>query len=122
MNFSTENINVGDKVICYSGGMGAERIGTVVKKTPSGLIDVSFGHYKERFRKNGSEQKGSLWNHSWLDYYTDEKGKQIEETRKIKEMAYKISECKFRDFSLEALDLIWEICEKEISRNENEAE
>lgn len=120
MKFSTKNINVGDKVICYSGGMGTERIGTVVKKTPSGLIDVSFGHYKERFRKNGSEQKESIWNHKWLDYYTDEKGSQIEEESRIKGLAYKISECKFRDFSIEALDLIWAICEKEIQRNEAE--
>lgn len=118
MNFSTENINVGDKVICYSSGLGGERIGIVVKKTPSGLVDVSFGNYRERFKKNGYELQGNSWDHDWLGYCTDEKEKQIEEAKKIRDLARKISECKFREFTLEALELIWSICKIEIPVNE----
>lgn len=54
--FSTENLQVGDKVIVISSGWStnAEYIGEIIKKTPTGLVDV---RYKKdivhRFKQNG---------------------------------------------------------------------
>lgn len=107
-------------MICYSYGAGTERIGVVVKKTPTGLIDVDFGNYKMRFRKDGSERgkKGCICDRCWIEHYTEEEEERIKEANRTKELAYKISKCRFRDFSLESLEKIWEICEKEKLKNE----
>lgn len=58
MEFNTDNLQVGDKVIVvYRDNFSGCRkyVGTVTKKTPSGLVDVLCCGYTVRYRRDGSE-------------------------------------------------------------------
>lgn len=51
----TENLNVGDKVVVIS--KEPAQVGTVIKKTPTGLIDVTYGAgVVKRYNQDGNER------------------------------------------------------------------
>ena len=80
--FTTENINVGDKVIVskYFYGEIQKRIGEVRKKTPTGLIDVQFSDAtKARFNRFGTEIGGDKWGRRTLEYATKEEVLKLKE-------------------------------------------
>ena len=57
-DFNGENLQVGDKVIVYASYFSSKSyyVGTVVKRTPTGLLDIEYGDgKKERFKSNGYE-------------------------------------------------------------------
>lgn len=78
-NFSTDNVQVGDKVIVIVAGLGSSReyIGEVTKKTPTGLIDVCYaGTAVTRFNKYGrdySKQSRFSYTFIYIEQYTEEK-------------------------------------------------
>lgn len=49
-DFNGENLKVGDKVIVYQSHFSSKAyyVGTVVKRTPTGLLDIEWGNGKKR--------------------------------------------------------------------------
>lgn len=49
-DFNGENLQVGDKVIVYASYFSSKSyyVGTVVKRTPTGLLDIEYGDGKKR--------------------------------------------------------------------------
>lgn len=71
-DFNGENLKVGDKVIVYQSHFSSKAyyVGTVVKRTPTGLLDIEWGNgRKERFKSNGYEyHRSSLMEVSTQEY------------------------------------------------------
>lgn len=118
MSFETENVNVGDKVICYSAST-EDRIGIITKKTPKGFIDVNFGKYLIRFDKYGREKGENGCLRKQLEYYTEEKGEKIRIKEMRKALLWKIGNCQMKEFGVESLEKIWGICQEEMRKKEN---
>lgn len=87
-NFNTDNVQVGDKVIVIATGWSSrsEYIGEVIKKTPTGLVDVRYrGDTVHRFKKNGYDYtKQERFSHSsiWIEEYTEEREDTIRKCNK----------------------------------------
>lgn len=49
-DFNGENLKVGDKVIVYQSHFSSKAyyVGTVVKRTPTGLLDIEWGRVEKR--------------------------------------------------------------------------
>lgn len=49
-DFNGENLKVGDKVIVYQSHFSSKAyyVGTVVKRTPTGLLDIEWGMVEKR--------------------------------------------------------------------------
>lgn len=49
-DFNGENLQVGDKVIVYASYFSSKSyyVGTVVKRTPTGLLDIEYGDGKKK--------------------------------------------------------------------------
>lgn len=81
--FTTDSLQVGDKVIVINSGWNgrAEYIGEIIKKTPTGLVDVRYnGTIVVRFRQYGYPyEKRDAWSRSstTLEYYTAERADAI---------------------------------------------
>lgn len=92
-DFNGENLKVGDKVIVYQSHFSnkAYYVGTVVKRTPTGLLDIEWGNgRKERFKSNGYEyHRSSGYGRTsfYLEPYTEERGRQVIQENKRKCMA-----------------------------------
>ena len=81
--FNSDNVQVGDKVIVISTGWStrSEYVGEVIKKTPTGLVDVSYGSGAvHRFKKTGCDYNkyerystGSIW----IEEYTEDRAIEI---------------------------------------------
>lgn len=82
-NFSTDNLQVGDKVIVISTGWSSrsEHVGEIIKKTPTGLVDVRYGvDTVHRFKKTGydyNKQERYTRGSIWLEEYTEERAETI---------------------------------------------
>lgn len=82
-NFNTDNVQVGDKVIVIATGWSSrlEYIGEIIKKTPTGLVDVQYrGGTLHRFKKTGYDyNKQERYSHSsiWIEEYTEERADTI---------------------------------------------
>lgn len=80
-DFNGENLQVGDKVIVYVSYFSSKSyyVGTVVKRTPTGLLDIEYGDgKKERFKSNGYEyHRSSGYGRTslYLEPYTEERGR-----------------------------------------------
>lgn len=87
------NLNVGDKVIVLVSHYSDKTyyLGTVVKKTPTGLLDIKYSNTITRFRPNGSifakHTPYSTIRHSLIEY--------------SEEMETRIKEQNMRRFNLE---------------------
>lgn len=82
-DFVGDKVSVGDKVIVHSAYFGTwkEAVGTVIKKTPTGLLDVEWNGRSMRFKSNGYEyHRASVYGRTsyYLENYTKEKGIEVE--------------------------------------------
>ena len=93
-DFNGENLQVGDKVIVYASYFSSKSyyVGTVVKRTPTGLLDIEWGNgKKERFKSNGYEyHRSSGYGRTslYLEPYTEERGRQVIQENKRKCMVH----------------------------------
>ena len=81
--FTTDNLNVGDKVIVHRYGNFNNKyfVGMITKKTPTGLVDIKVSNMEIRFKKNGYEyNRPQLYSRTCysLEFYTEERGNEIE--------------------------------------------
>lgn len=111
MSFSTENVGIGDKVIVTN--RYEKRVGTVTKKTPSGLIDVDFGYgTTTRYKMDGRcFGRSAPYEYERLSYWTQEEEDEIRRAGRKEWLVARLLDCKWRKFDLEALESIWRICE-----------
>ena len=91
MEAKFKDLQVGAKVIVslVSFGKRTEYIGTVVKKTPSGLLDVNYANLTERFKPNGRLYRRYdefQTTYTVLVEYTETKAKEIEENKRRRKL------------------------------------
>lgn len=83
MQYEFENLQVGDKVIVRASYMGDCRhyVGEVVKRTPTGLLDVNYNGTVKRFKPDGQTyNRRDMWSILYsLCEYDEGKAKEIEE-------------------------------------------
>lgn len=110
--FSTENLQVGDKVIviCYGWGNNTEYIGEIVKKTPTGLVDVKYSLTGiHRFRKDGrdySKQERHSMYSIRIEEYAEERAEIIRKRNKRANILKFIEKCEwdiYEDAELEQI-------------------
>lgn len=118
--FTTENLNVGDKVIvCSCDGYNGNRkyVGTITKKTPTGLVDVAYRNTgtSVRFKSDGSEQaKRDPWSRSSvsLSFYTPEQEEEInlaDKKRAVVSWLSKLSKFEWEKLEYDKLKTVVEI-------------
>lgn len=82
-DFIGDKVSIGDKVIVHAVYFGTwkDTVGTVIKKTPTGLLDVEWDGSHMRFKSNGYEyHRASGYGRTsyYLENYTKEKGIEVE--------------------------------------------
>ena len=93
--FKGENLQVGDNVIVVVSGIGFSRryVGEVVKRTPTGLLDVIWEERKNptRFRKEGYEYHRSHDCYGstsyYLENYDDKRAEEINRYNRARKIA-----------------------------------
>lgn len=115
--FSTDNLQAGDKVIVVISdtfsGIG-KYIGTVTKKTPSGLVDVQCCGVIYRFKRDGDEYgKRDLYSRrrKYLIESTEEEQEKIALQRKRSQMEAYLKDYKYADLSYEDLEKVYKMLE-----------
>lgn len=113
MSFTTENLNVGDKVVMKT--WSNSFVGTIIKKTPTGIIDVVFGQAQpERFGSNGDKRgKCDKWNRSYLIYWTQQQEDEIQNTHRKRELCQTLSRFNYNNLELTELEHIYKIVRRE---------
>lgn len=117
MEFNTDNLQVGDKVIVvYRDNFSGCRkyIGTVTKKTPSGLVDVLCCGYTVRYRRDGSEnckRERYVMRDRYLAEYSKEAAEEIIRGNKKIKMVNYLKEYKYADLSYEDLEKVYNMLE-----------
>lgn len=123
-DFNGENLQVGDKVIVYASYFSSKSyyVGTVVKRTPTGLLDIEWGNgKKERFKSNGYEyHRSSGYGRTslYLEPYTEERGKQVIQENKRKCMVGWLKEFDYTKLSYEEAEQV--IYQQEAETKEKE--
>ena len=84
MQYEFENLQVGDKVIVRVSYIGDCRhyVGEVVKRTPTGLLDVNYNGTVKRFKPDGQIYKRrDKWDRLYISLceYDERTAKEIEE-------------------------------------------
>lgn len=112
-DFNGENLQVGDKVIVYVSYFSSKSyyVGTVVKRTPTGLLDIEWGNgKKERFKSNGYEyHRSSGYGRTslYLEPYTEERGRQVIQENKRKCMVGWLKEFDYTKLSYEEAEQVY---------------
>lgn len=112
-DFNGENLQVGDKVIVYASYFSSKSyyVGTVVKRTPTGLLDIEWGNgRKERFKSNGYEYHSSSGygrTSFYLEPYTEERGRQVIQENKRKCMVGWLKEFDYTKLSYEEAEQVY---------------
>lgn len=111
--FNGENLQVGDKVIvCRSvyWGSSTRRIGEIVKRTPTGLLDVKYGNgVVGRFRPNGDSYNKTdryITSTLFLENYSEEQAKEIQQTKHRALMLAHLSKVDWSKYTNEELESI----------------
>lgn len=112
--FSTENLQVGDKVIVVHGSIysGEVRdVGEIVKKTPTGKVDVKYcGGSPQRYYKDGSYY-GARQRYSTSSNYLVEYSKEAEEEilrqKKLQRMQRWLKEFDYTKLSYEEAEQVY---------------
>lgn len=95
---------------CYDSALKAF-VGTVVKRTPTGLLDIEWGNgKKERFKSNGYEYhrpSGYGRTSLYLEPYTEERGKQVIQENKRKCMVGWLKEFDYTKLSYEEAEQVY---------------
>lgn len=111
-DFDGDAVKVGDKVVVVisSWGNKSRSIGEVVKKTPTGLIDVKiFGGGVTRYRKNGYPYAKSERYSNYTNYllpYSEELERQIKQDNDRRAMIAHLSKVDWSKYTNEELDNI----------------
>ncbi len=86
-------------------------VGTVVKRTPTGLLDIAWGNgKKERFKSNGYEyhrSSGYCRTSLYLEPYTEERGRQVIQENKRKCMVGWLKEFDYTKLSYEEVEQVY---------------
>ena len=106
------NVKEGDKVVVFTSSWGSKSlsIGEVVKKTPTGLIDVKIsGGGVTRYKKNGypyakTERYSTCRN--YLMPYSEELERQIQQDKDRRDMIAYLSKVSWSKYTNEELDNI----------------
>ena len=114
--FSTDNLQAGDNVVVVISdtfsGIG-KYIGTVIRKTPSGMVNVSCG-VMSRYKRDG-EEYGKRDPYSrrrkYLIEATEEEQKKIALQRKRSQMEAYLKDYKYADLSYEDLENVCKMLE-----------
>ena len=112
-SFSTQDLKVGDKVFVLHSNWGSRStyLGEIVKKTPTGMVDVAYGNgVVGRFRKNGSSySKGSVYDRTtvWLEHRTEEKIEKYKQEKKRKVIINFLKKCDWSKYTNEELESIF---------------
>lgn len=112
-DFNGENLKVGDKVIVYQSYFSSKAyyVGTVVKRTSTGLLDIEWGNgRKERFKSNGYEyHRSSGYGRTsfYLEPYTEERGRQVIQENKRKCMVGWLKEFDYTKLSYEEAEQVY---------------
>lgn len=93
-DFNGENLKVGDKVIVYQSHFSSKAyyVGTVVKRTPTGLLDIEWGKGRTSF---------------YLEPYTEERGRQVIQENKRKCMVGWLKEFDYTKLSYEEAEQVY---------------
>lgn len=107
---SLESLEVGDEVrIKGCGAFGAERIGTITRKTAKQTIVD-----KERFwTKNGHVVGGSTWSNKYAYPVTDDDRDRIQEAYRRNKAVFEVKRIRFNDLSTDQLVRITEILKED---------
>lgn len=111
-DFNGDAVKEGDKVIVVisSWGNKSRSIGEVVKKTPTGLIDVKIsGGGVTRYRKNGCPYAKSERYSNYTNYllpYSEELERQIQQDNDRRAMIAHLSKVDWGKYTNEELDNI----------------
>lgn len=111
--FSTENLQVGDKVIVVRTGLGSRSryVGEIIKKTPTGLVDVKYANVeKHRFRADGNDYSASDgWTMSFirLEEATEEKVAEINRVNRRIAICRTLREIEWENYTDEELENIY---------------
>lgn len=110
--FDGNTVKEGDKVVVFTSSWGSKSlsIGEVVKKTPTGLIDVKIsGGGVTRYKKNGypyakTERYSTCRN--YLMPYSEELERQIQQDKDRRDMIAYLSKVSWSKYTNEELDNI----------------
>ena len=104
-NFTSDNVNVGDKVIIYEnpGFSSCGKVGIVEKKSPKGLLTVS----GEKYKRNGEEYGG--YGVTSLGYYSEEEEKRITEANRRRVLLKRINQVNWYSVDSDKLEKVLEI-------------
>lgn len=98
--FTTENLKIGDKVIVTVWYHATTHyVGEIIKKTPTGMVDVRYANCTERFKKNGREYaRGDGYSRRFvhLEFATEER---INEVKAESKHRFLLKFCKEFDYS-----------------------
>lgn len=115
--FSTDNLQAGDNVVVVISdtfsGIG-KYIGTVIKKTPSGMVDVRCCGVISRYKRDGEEfGKRDLYSRrrKYLIEATEEEQERIALQRKRSQIETYIKDYKYTDLSYEDLEKVYKMLE-----------
>ena len=115
--FSTDNLHAGDNVVVVISdtflGIG-KYIGTVIKKTPSGMVDVRCCGDISRYKRDGDEYgKRDPYSRrrKYLIEATEEEQEKIALQRKRSQIEKYIKDYKYADLSYEDLEKVYKMLE-----------
>lgn len=113
--FSTDNLQAGDNVVVVISdtfSVIAKYIGTVIKKTPSGMVDVRCCGIISRYKRDGDEYgKRDPYSRrrKYLIESTEEEQKKIDLQRKRSQMEAYLKDYKYADLSYEDLEKVYKM-------------
>lgn len=112
--FSTENLQVGDKVIVVHGSIYSDEVrdvGEIVKKTPTGKVDVKYcDGAPQRYSKDGSyygARERYSTSHNYLTEYSKEAEEEILRQKKLQRMQRWLKEFDYTKLSYEEAEQVY---------------
>lgn len=101
-------LKVGDKVIVCSKILGTYRefIGVVTRKTPKGVLSVLYEGVSSRFNPNYIQSFTPSYGNVWLEEYSEERAKVIEDRKQRKIMIKFLVNIEWEKYTNDELDNI----------------
>lgn len=117
-NFCTENLKVGDKVIVTVWHYATTHyVGEIIKKTPTGMVDVRYANRTERFKKSGREYaRGDGYGRrsTHLEVATEERIKEVEAESKHRFLLKFCKEFDYSKLSIGELQEVYQIIKSKV--------
>lgn len=92
-------------------------MGEIIKKTPTGLVDVRYENCTERFKKNGTKYaKGDVYSRRLVDleFATEERIKEVEDERKHSFLLRFCKEFDYSKLSTDDLQAVYQIIKSKV--------